>query len=37
MADNVQQIMERMTVPLQDMESNGIFSHVWLLELLVHS
>ena len=36
MADTVQQIMERMTVPLQDMESNGIFSHVWFFELFVH-
>ena len=37
MADTVQQIMERMTVPLQDMESNGIFSHVWLFALFVDS
>lgn len=29
MADAVQRVMERMTVPLQEMEANGIFSHVW--------
>ena len=29
MADAVQRIMERMTAPLQEMEANGIFSHVW--------
>lgn len=29
MADLVQTIMEKMTIYLQDLETNGLFSHVW--------